>query len=83
MLADLSGRHPADSADPPGAAAGSVLPVRSFSPGRGTGGLREPGQASVSDQVREAHHLSEEKYIFFSATPTHFPAPLPEALIIM
>ena len=52
VLSDLSRRYPADCADPPGAAAESVFPVPGISPGRGTGGLREPGQAAVSDQVR-------------------------------
>ena len=52
VLPDLSRRYPADCAHPPGAAAESVFPVPGVSPGRGTGGPREPGQAAVSDQVR-------------------------------
>ena len=52
VLPDLSRRYPADCAHSPGAAAESVFPVPGISPGRGTGGLRESGQAAVSDQVR-------------------------------
>ena len=65
MLSVLSRRHPADCADPPGAAAESVFPVPIFSPGRGTGGLWEPGQATVPDQVRDMRQCVQRRNYFF------------------